>query len=300
MTHHVFPLLLLVASVSTFDETWDLDGPCQEYVQRLANAQARMTQCAINYSTPPKVCTNCIDEYINFKQIEYDTRHLDEVTSLDNTTCASVIYGNYLMSYSHEISTALTTNIWEKSRCSSCLEINWDFQDHNSTIRYDEKTIQFQEVLFKWRDCVTNYSDTGSLLYGNASTICDECGQTYENLFDFYWKIYTEPSIDFCIDVETTMNDTTHLWANVWKCPEDTHIGRHSDALMLMIAVTVLIIMLTLFYGGSYIQTERAEQNLIRYSRLEAPRGPRSRLVSSSSFFSSPGASVVTAVSAHS
>ena len=207
----------------------------------------------------------------------------------------------------------LPTSVLHFPKFLACLDVNWDFKNRNSSIQYDEKTIKFQEVLYNWRDCVTNYSSV--LVGGNTTTICDECGKTYESLFEFYWKIYTDPKTEFCVDVETTMNDTMHIWHKVWKCPDDTKYDRQHDSMMLIVSVGVLIIVLTLFYGGSYVQTERAQRNLIRCtspsfiwiihsslsfaldSRLEAPRGQRSRLVSSSSFFSSPGVSVVTAVS---
>lgn len=76
-----------------------------------------MVKCATSWSSPPKVCTNCFDQYIEFKQMEYFTHHLDNVTSLDNTTCTKVIYANYLLSYVYEISNALTKRVWDTSRC---------------------------------------------------------------------------------------------------------------------------------------------------------------------------------------
>ncbi|KAH7723291.1 Protein F42A8.3, partial [Aphelenchoides avenae] len=260
--------------------TWDLDAPCQEHIQKFAETQAKMVKCATSWSSPPKVCTNCFDQYIEFKQMEYFTHHLDNVTSLDNTTCTKVIYANYLLSYVYEISNALTKRVWDTSRCDDCLVINWDFEHGNSTIEYDEKTIRFQALLYEWRDCVSNYSDANA----NASTICDRCGQSFDDLFDYYWKIYTNPSTEFCVDVETTMNDTMNLWHNVWRCPDDGRSrDRHHDATVVAFAATILVIVIGLFYAGSYVQTEHAERNLIRYSRMEAPRGgPRSRLLSSS------------------
>lgn len=144
----------------------------------------------------------------------------------------------------------------------ACLEISWDFENRNSSINYDEKTLQFQEFLFEWRDCVTNYSDT--LVDGNSSIICNFCEASYDKLFEFYWKIYTDPGVEFCIDVETTMNDTMHIWHNVWKCSDDTKNDRHKDIWMLGGTVIAFAIILTMFYGGSYVQTERAQENLIR------------------------------------
>ena len=149
---------------------------------------------------------------------------------------------------------------------SACLRINWDFENRNSTIKYDEKTENFEKILFQWRDCVTNYSDT--LVGGNTSTICEACEKPYEELFEYYWAIYTDPGVDFCVDVETTMNDTMHIWHNVWKCPDDTKNDRHKDVLMLTVSIGVFVVILALFYGGSYVQTERMEQNLIRCTFL--------------------------------
>ena len=88
---------------------------------------------------------------------------------------------------------------------SACLEINWDLENRNSTLVYDDKTVKFQEVLYIWRDCITNYSDTIEAMDGNTTTICTQCEKPYEALFEFYWKIYTDPLTDFCVDVETTM-----------------------------------------------------------------------------------------------
>ena len=144
----------------------------------------------------------------------------------------------------------------------ACLKINWDFENQNSTIKYDKKTEDFENILFQWRDCVTNYSDT--LIGGNTSTICQACEKPYDELFEYYWAIYTDPEADFCVDVETTMNDTMHIWHNVWKCPDDTKNDRHKDVLMLTVSIGVFVVILALFYGGSYVQTERMEQNLIR------------------------------------
>ena len=41
----------------------------------------------------------------------------DNVFSLDNRTCAQVIYDNYILSYSADISEAVDVKIWDSSRC---------------------------------------------------------------------------------------------------------------------------------------------------------------------------------------
>lgn len=62
-----------------------------------------------------------------------------------------------------------------------------------------------QEKLFEWRDCVVNYTDYNGDLFENG-TICDFCKKPFNNLFSYYWDIYVEPGVEFCVDVETTVS----------------------------------------------------------------------------------------------
>lgn len=90
------------------------------------------------------------------------------------------------------------------------------------------------------------------------------------------------------------MNDTMNIWHSVWQCPDDTHKAKTVDMTIVSISASVLAVIIVLFYLGSFIQIEREERNLIRCksfyysitlcldSRLQAPRGRRSRLLSSS------------------
>ncbi|KAK6019474.1 hypothetical protein OSTOST_14889 [Ostertagia ostertagi] len=259
-------------------DPWDVDGPCQEYVEKLAVVQARMVQCATNWSIPPKVCTNCWEHYIAFKQFEYETKHLNNISSLDNRTCTQVIYDNYLLSYSNDISLALSSNIWGQSRCDSCLTITWNFTANDSRVEFANQTVLFQEKLFIWRDCVANYTEYNDDLFQNG-TICGYCKKQFNDLFSYYWDIYVKPGIDFCVDVETTMNDTIHLWNDVWYCSEKK--DRNRDTAMVFVTMGVLLVITCLFYASSYIQGGGQPRILIRYSRL-APEEQRSRLLSSS------------------
>lgn len=260
----------------TTDDPWDVDGPCQIYVEKFARAQSEMVRCATNWSIPPKVCTNCFSEYIDFKQVEWETKNLDNVFSLDNRTCSQVIYDNYLLSYSSDISQSLTVNIWEKSRCDSCLTINWDFKNNKSDVAFSDRTLQFQNRLYDWRNCVVN--STG-FEFGNNTEICSQCKPTFDSLFKYYWKIYITPNMDFCVDVETTMNDTIHLWNDVWKCSERQ--DRNRDVVSVLITMGVLLVLTALFYAATYIQGGGQVRNLVRYSRMDRPRGQRSRLLTS-------------------
>lgn len=82
----------------------------------------------------------------------------------------------------------------------ACLIIDWNFDHMNSTIAYDHKTINFQLLLYNWRNCITNTSAIGN------TTLCQRCQEQFNNVFDFYWKIYTDPVVDFCLDIETTVS----------------------------------------------------------------------------------------------
>ncbi|KAI6227813.1 hypothetical protein M3Y95_00556300 [Aphelenchoides besseyi] len=288
----ILPSISCEQTTSEFSNPYDLDGPCQEHIQKLARVQSAMTECATNFSSPPKVCTNCIDQYIKFKEMEYSTHHLvcflimwnssTNVTSLDNRTCSSIFYESYALSYGAEISNSLTQKIWDSSRCGSCLIINWQLEHQNSTIEYDKKTIEFEKTLLKWRSCVSNFTSHEEEEPKN-STICKKCGKEFDALFGYYWKIYKEPGIDFCLDVETTMNDTMSIWHAVWMCPDDDKPDvKHFDMTIVAFSASFLTVIICLFYMGSYIQIEHSHRNYVRYSRIQAPRGTRSRLLSSS------------------
>ncbi|CAI2339755.1 unnamed protein product [Caenorhabditis sp. 36 PRJEB53466] len=274
-------LSLTKDSAPITDDPWDLDGPCQKYVEKFAVVQSEMVACATNWSIPPKVCTNCFQNFINFKQFEYETKHLDNVFSLDNRTCSQVIYDNYLLSYSSDISTALTSKIWEQSRCDSCIKIEWNFPANKSEVHFSDNTLQFQNLLYEWRNCVVNYTSEDVFDHDltNGSKICNLCKSPFNELFGYYWKIYITPDVDFCVDVETTMNDTIHLWNDVWQCAEKQ--DRNRDLAGIMITFATLLLLTALFYAASYIQGGGQTRNLVRYSRLDDPRGLRSRLLSS-------------------
>ncbi|KAI6208182.1 Succinate dehydrogenase [Aphelenchoides besseyi] len=268
----ILPSISCEQTTSEFSNPYDLDGPCQEHIQKLARVQSAMTECATNFSSPPKVCTNCIDQYIKFKEMEYSTHHLTNVTSLDNRTCSTIFYESYALSYGAEISNSLTQKIWDSSRCGSCLIINWQLEHQNSTIEYDKKTIEFEKTLLKWRSCVSNFTTHEEEELKN-STICKKCGKEFDALFEYYWKIYKEPGIDFCLDVETTMNDTMSIWHAVWMCPDDDKPDvKHFDMTIVAFSASFLAIIICLFYMGSYIQIEHSQRNYVRYSRIQAPR----------------------------
>ncbi|CAI5440675.1 unnamed protein product [Caenorhabditis angaria] len=279
----IFLLLLILPTLSLdhapkTDDPWDLDGPCQKYVEKFALVQSEMVACATNWSIPPKVCTNCFQQYIDFKQFEYYTKNLNDIFSLDNRSCSQVIYENYVLSYSSDISGALTSKIWEQSRCDSCITINWNFPKNKSEVSFSDRTMQFQNRLYEWRNCVVNYT-SGAVLPTNDSQICTLCKQPFDDLFGFYWKIYITPDVDFCVDVETTMNDTIHLWNDVWMCAEKQ--DRKRDIVSVLLTFGILLFLTFLFYTASYIQGGGEARNLIRYSRLDPPQHQRSRLISS-------------------
>ncbi|VDO35263.1 unnamed protein product [Heligmosomoides polygyrus] len=66
-----------------------------------------MVQCATNWSIPPKVCTNCWEQYIAFKQVEYETKHLVSFCFFilnRGVQRLSILYGVYHSHYFRGIS----------------------------------------------------------------------------------------------------------------------------------------------------------------------------------------------------
>lgn len=207
------------------------------------------------------------------------------------------------------------------SHFSACITIKWNFPQNKSEVSFSERTMQFQNRMYEWRNCVVNYTSGGVLddNLTNGSKICNLCKTTFDELFGYYWKIYTTPDVDFCVDVETTMNDTIHLWDDVWKCAEKQ--DRNRDLFGIMITFGTLLLLTALFYAASYIQgggeTRRLIQckifcipwNILYYfrsdARLSDPHGQRSRLLSSGMSDAdlvsrvSPGSSVLYNVPIH-
>uniref|UniRef100_A0A915MD44 Uncharacterized protein n=1 Tax=Meloidogyne javanica TaxID=6303 RepID=A0A915MD44_MELJA len=183
------------------------------------------------------------------------------------------------LGYAHLMSGALGKQIWEKSRCQC-----------KST---------FSKLLNVWRDCISNATfilkniqnnnkNTGLQTFTKEEEdppfVCQHCSKQFDSLFDFYWKVYTAPNIDFCVDVEAMMNDTMNLWHDVLHCKDDPRTeDRHQDIRVAAFSAALLAIVIGLFYAGSYIQTEQAQTQLIQYSRRQTVHDvQRSRLLSSS------------------
>uniref|UniRef100_A0A914HX03 Mediator of RNA polymerase II transcription subunit 14 n=1 Tax=Globodera rostochiensis TaxID=31243 RepID=A0A914HX03_GLORO len=264
------------------DELWDINLSCKPFIQSLALKHTDMVKCAIENNSPSQVCTKCVEQYIHFREQHYRSLHLVNTTSLDNRTCTAVIYNSYRVSYVQQLYMALNENIWEASACHYCLQIDWDFEHGNSSFKFDNKTLEFKKLLNNLRDCVVKLNESSS------GQICQGCQKQYETLFGFYWKIFSDPNTFFCIDVDSEMNDTMKLWQVVWGC-SDAPIDRSQDTTILIFSVSVLAIIICLFYAGSYIQSEQTNSNLIHYSRMQEaqPIGSRSRILSSSTLDSS-------------
>lgn len=41
--------------------------------------------------------------------------------------------------------------------------------------------------------------------FDGKNPICSYCKDPFNKLFAFYWDIYVEPGVEFCVDVETTV-----------------------------------------------------------------------------------------------
>ncbi|CAJ0963689.1 unnamed protein product, partial [Mesorhabditis belari] len=255
--------LLFVQGLTFSTSPWNLYGACHEYVEKFASVSSEMINCALNYSTPPSVCLHCFDKW--FWNI-----------TVAGTKCSEVIYNNYVVSYNKEIVQFFTDVIWQKSRCESCFNFESYMQSNDSFPKFSDRTAAIQNKTLAWRSCI----DTHSFHAPNES-YCSSCKDEFNDMFQYYWEIYTKPGIDFCVDVETQMNDTIHLWGNVWNCPTKDDGTRETNYVVytfVFLAVTTF-----LFYGASYAQGERESRRLVQYSRLDPPQGQRSRLLSSAS-----------------
>ncbi|VDO84068.1 unnamed protein product [Heligmosomoides polygyrus] len=58
------------------------------------------------------------------------------------------------------------------------------------------------------------------------------------------------------------MNDTIHLWNDVWMCAEKK--DRRRDTAMVIVTMAALLIITSLFYVSSYIQGGGQPRILIR------------------------------------
>lgn len=117
------------------------------------------------------------------------------------------------------MSNSISQNIWKSSKCQcnefylfkrrkliyqlilDCLDIVWDFPKMNSTAELNTRTLKFKTFLLGWRSCV-------EFLALNDTQICSECSEKFDSLFDYYWKIYTDKDVDFCIDIESVVSTT--------------------------------------------------------------------------------------------
>uniref|UniRef100_A0A914UV31 Osteopetrosis-associated transmembrane protein 1 n=1 Tax=Plectus sambesii TaxID=2011161 RepID=A0A914UV31_9BILA len=254
--------------------SWRINLPCMPFVANFSLAATNFTACALNASLPPIICTECFEQYMDMKY-QYDAaQHADKVFSLLNTTCTEVMFQDYLSSYVKEVFDSLEQKLWVNSKCDYCLRT--DFRTRK--VEFTNITYTFMRYLWDWRECIQNVSESGLM---ENKTTCVACVKPYETLYSYYWDNYVNPEADFCLDVKSTMNDTTNLWRSIFKCA-DPRPNRQSESISVIILSAIFVTITALFYAGSFIQGERKKRDLIKYSRLRTPQGPRSRLLSAS------------------
>lgn len=64
------------------------------------------------------------------------------------------------------------------------------------------------------------------------------------------------------------MNDTMNVWHNVWGCADDSGHDRQRDWTFVLFSVVILTALTSLFYVGSYVQSERAHRTLVQCESL--------------------------------
>jgi len=254
------------------EDPYDLNGPCRGYLQNYGSALHDVIHCATNYTSPPKFCLECNERYQHFKSIKENLKYVNS-TSLSNDSCFNVLNGGtYPLSFDWLLTGMIEEKFWQASNCERC----W-----TSDSQLNSRTEKFMQYFSVWKDCL-NASTNQNFTAGNFTAICVKCKAPFNDLFKYYWHVTADAEDGegkFCLDIDTIMNDTNRLW-KLWDCPNDPG-GR--DTQFLIFTAVFLFTVTTVFYAGSYIQVDRAETNLVQYSRLDPPGGLRTRILGSSS-----------------
>lgn len=115
---------------------------CSTILNRFADASSNFTKCSILHARPIRICSRCIDQYMQFKTI------YDELlnTVVNGTSCKSIFISHdrldAVLEYHDNI-----LSIWDKGHCNSKYLIrnliNSIFNEQNITLNF----IIFQPVL---------------------------------------------------------------------------------------------------------------------------------------------------------
>ncbi len=75
------------------------------------------------------------------------------------------------------------------------------------TVNYTAHTREYMGLLHEFSECVANKTKDPST--NNSAVICDSCWSDYKLLYNFYWDVFIQPEVEFCLDVQATVSSFT-------------------------------------------------------------------------------------------
>lgn len=273
----IFLLLLLIHSAISEEDilglnrdSWKpIDEHCEAFLRQFAETAANFTQCSTEYSVPPQVCLLCADAFAHLNMAYWHLKD-DPYKTRSGETCSSEIFDYYELSHVTTVFEDLKTDIWDASKCDSCLAfvIN-PTKKHSHFVDFSDKTKQFLQVYHLFKNCTEEFSMLKSKSYSNSS-VCDACWKEYTDVNAYYDKVFyhKDKDFEFCLDIESMMNDTVKWWRDERKCliPEYPVKSKDNLAVGIMCAVNFLICII--FYGFNVTIGKRQKRTLKKYHRV--------------------------------
>ncbi|XP_026739951.1 osteopetrosis-associated transmembrane protein 1 [Trichoplusia ni] len=227
---------------------------CSTILNRFADASSNFTKCSILHARPIRICSRCIEQYMQFKTI------YDELltTIVNGTSCKSIFISHdrldAVLEYHDNI-----LSIWDKGHCNTCF--NWSDKVpvlSNETKLFNEKFNETMACIMKYIDPSTN----------DTQPVCENCMQSYIQL-DNYYKTLSDDAIgvdSICMDVVDSMNATRSIWSKTLNCCK---IRRTPEIIFL--CCTGIISALPIFYYLvlRYFSPMRDLPNVLKQSRFK-------------------------------
>ncbi|CAH0627023.1 unnamed protein product [Chrysodeixis includens] len=228
---------------------------CSIILNKFADASSNFTRCSILHARPIRICSRCIDEFVQFTNVYEELLK----TVVNGTSCKSIFISrdrlDAILEYHDNIQ-----SIWDKGHCYSCFD--WSNKEpvlSNETKLFNEKYNETMECIMKYID-PTNKNDT--------QPVCDNCMQSYVQL-DNYYKTLSIDAIgvdSICIDVVDSMNATRSIWSKGLNCCK---VRRTPEIIFL--CCTGIISALPIFYYLvlRFFSPMRDLPNVLKQSRFK-------------------------------
>jgi len=218
---------------------------------------------------------------VALEQAYYNLKDNIDIKSHDGTLCNQIIFETYGTIYVGNLYDVLTDDIWSDSRCTDCLEFVISPQvvlsqesDYSTkaagNYRYNNKTAKFlnlYEILFDCIEKIGGSSVFEDITKHNSSVVCKECWKAYEQL-DLYYEESIMSKQDFCVDIDSAINDTIRFWRNTMDCELPALPAKGSEAVWVALISLAFFTVTILFYTGSFMQGSRRKRRLKKYRSL--------------------------------